>query len=66
MAHLSSWRLTEKTDEAVNYYKLGVEEFLLGLAITVQGAEAERGLRIQEKMESNLKMALERVEILST
>ena len=56
---------TEKKDEAVNYYKLGIEEFLLGLSIKVEGAEAERGLRIQDKMESNLKMALERVEVLS-
>ena len=37
----------------------------MGLAIRVTGDDAERGLHIQERMESNLKMALERAEVLS-
>jgi hypothetical protein len=46
-------------------YKLGIEEFLLGLNIKLEGEGVERGARVQEKMESNLKMALQRVEELS-
>jgi hypothetical protein len=57
--------IKEYKDEAINYYKLGIEEFLEGLQIKLENSEAERGNRIQEKMESNLKMALERVEVLS-
>ena len=52
-------------NEAIKLYKLGIEEFLLGLNIKLEGDGIERGLRIQEKMESNLKMALQRVEELS-
>lgn len=56
-------------DEAVRYYKQGIEEFLLGLAINLStgagSSDIERGIHIQEKMENNLRMALERVETLS-
>jgi len=44
---------------------LGIEEFLLGLNLQLGKDELERGLRIQEKMETNLEMALERVKDLS-
>jgi hypothetical protein len=54
-----------KKDEAIEYYKLGIEEFFLGLSVNLGKDELERGLRIQEKMETNLKMALERVRDLS-
>ena len=57
-----------KKDEAIEYYKLGIEEFFLGLSVNLDKDgkdELERGLRIQEKMETNLKMALERVKDLS-
>jgi hypothetical protein len=59
--------LLGKKDEAINFYTLGIEEYLLGLSIKLTGeADAkERGLRIQEKMQSNLGMALERIENLS-
>lgn len=56
---------SEKKNEAIEYYKLGIEEFLLGLTIKLDGEEAQRGCRMQEKMESNLNMALERVEFLN-
>ena len=53
----------------MRYYKQGIEEFLLGLAINLSAgagsSDIERGINIQEKMENNLRMALERVETLS-
>lgn len=52
---------TDKT-EAINFYQLGIEEFLLGLNLKLSGDNKERGVHIQEKMESNLTMALERVQ----
>ncbi len=55
----------DNKDEAVNFYKRGIEEFLSGLSITIKGDSSERGLHIQDKMESNLNMALNRVEELS-
>lgn len=47
------------------YYQLGIEEFLIGLGIKLSGETKTRGEHIQEKMESNLQMALERVQELS-
>lgn len=52
-------------EEAINYYKLGIEEFILGLGIQLVGEDKERWAHLQEKMEGNLTMALERVEVLS-
>ena len=54
-----------KKDEAIKFYQLGIEEFLLGLEIKLLGDNKQRGVHIQEKMESNLNMALERVQELS-
>lgn len=55
----------DNKDEAVSFYKRGIEEFLQGLSITIKGDSRERGCHIQDKMESNLNMALDRVEELS-
>lgn len=56
---------TEKKDEAIKYYQLGMEEFMHGIKIQLDSANNSRGLSIQEKMESNLMMAIERVEELN-
>lgn len=56
----------EKKDEAIDYYKLGIEEFLSGLSIKLEpGEENDKYRRIQEKMESNMMMAIERIGALS-
>lgn len=52
-------------EDAINSYKLGIEEFLMGLSIKLKGDSIERGIHIQDKMESNLNMAFERVEELN-
>ena len=52
-------------DEAIKSYRLGIEDFLHGLNIKLKGESQERSKHIQDKMESNLRMALERVEELS-
>jgi spastin len=45
---------------------LGIEEFLLGLSIQLaKGEEMNRGVRIQDKMESNLQMAIDRCDNLN-
>lgn len=59
---LSIDETSDNKDEAVSFYKRGIEEFLLGLSITIKGDSRERGCHIQDKMESNLNMALDRVE----
>lgn len=59
---LSIDETSDNKDEAVSFYKRGIEEFLLGLSITIKGDSTERGCHIQDKMESNLNMALDRVE----
>ena len=55
----------ENKNEAIDLYRLGIEEFLMGLGVQLRGDSVEKGKHIQEKMESNLAMALERVEALS-
>lgn len=52
-------------EEAIKLYRLGIEDFLLGLNIKLNAECQERSRHIQEKMESNLHMALERIEELS-
>ena len=56
--------IKDRKEDAINYYKLGIEEFMLGLNVKIDQNNA-RGISIQEKMESNLTMAIERVEELS-
>jgi hypothetical protein len=55
----------ENKKEASRLYELGINEFLLGLSIKLKGDDIERAKNIQDKMESNLKKALERVTELS-
>lgn len=56
----------EKKEKAVELYKLGIEEFLSGLSIRFDNVnELEKYQRIQEKMETNMMMAIERVGVLS-
>lgn len=62
---LSIDETSKNKNDAIDLYKLGIEEFLRGLNVQLIGSSVERGMRIQEKMESNLAMALERVEALS-
>lgn len=52
-------------DEAISLYKLGIEQFLKGLSIRLKGQSVERGIHIQDKMESNLNMAMSRVQELN-
>lgn len=59
------YRLVEKKEEAINYYKLGIDEFMKGLDIRLDDDDQSRLAHIQEKMESNMMMALERVNVLS-
>jgi hypothetical protein len=56
--------IKDRKEDAINCYKLGIEEFMLGLNVKIDQNNA-RGISIQEKMESNLTMAIERVEELS-
>lgn len=51
-----------RKEDAINYYKLGIEEFMLGLNVNIDPQNNTRGASIQEKMESNLMMAIERVD----
>ena len=55
----------DNKDDAIKNYKLGIEELMLGMAIDLKGDDVERGKRIQDKMESNLMMAIDRVHELS-
>ncbi|CAF0772037.1 unnamed protein product [Brachionus calyciflorus] len=61
---LSIDETSQKKDEAIKFYQLGIEEFLMGLNIKLNGENKERGIHIQEKMENNLTMALDRIHIL--
>ena len=51
-----------RKEDAINFYKLGIEEFMLGLNVKIDPQNNTRGISIQEKMESNLMMAIERVD----
>lgn len=55
----------ENKDEAIQIYKLGIEEFIKGLDIDLDDEDQGRLANIQEKMRGNMVMALERVEELS-
>lgn len=58
--------IQDKKDEAIRLYKLGIEEFLSGLSIQFESTtEHEKYQRIQEKMKSNMMMAIERIGELS-
>ncbi|KAF6321764.1 spastin [Rhinolophus ferrumequinum] len=53
-------------EQAVEWYKKGVEELEKGIAVTVtgQGEQCERARRLQAKMMTNLVMAKDRLQLL--
>ena len=57
--------IKDRKEDAINYYNLGIEEFMQGLNVKIDAKNNARGISIQEKMESNLTMAIERVEELN-
>jgi hypothetical protein len=60
--------LKDTKNQAAQYYHLAIEEIFNGLNVKLENddrAMVEYGLNIQEKLKSDLMMALERVENLS-
>ncbi|KAF6321769.1 spastin [Rhinolophus ferrumequinum] len=55
-------------EQAVEWYKKGVEELEKGIAVTVtgQGEQCERARRLQAKMMTNLVMAKDRLQLLES
>ncbi len=54
----------DRKAEAINFYKLGVEEFLKGLDIKLDEEDQVKLAHIQDKMETNLAMAIDRIDVL--
>ncbi|XP_040848967.1 spastin isoform X4 [Ochotona curzoniae] len=57
-----------KKDQAVEWYKKGIEELEKGIAVIVtgQGEQCERARRLQAKMMTNLVMAKDRLQLLES
>ena len=58
----------DKADDAIKHYKKGVQEFQMGLAIKIDNSNAqdcERGLKMQQKMQRNLQLAMDRLNYLN-
>uniref|UniRef100_A0A803W8F0 Spastin n=2 Tax=Passeriformes TaxID=9126 RepID=A0A803W8F0_FICAL len=58
--------LTGQKEQAVEWYKKGIEELEKGIAVLVigQGDQCERARRLQSKMMTNLAMAKDRLQLL--
>uniref|UniRef100_A0A8C6HXA9 microtubule-severing ATPase n=1 Tax=Mus spicilegus TaxID=10103 RepID=A0A8C6HXA9_MUSSI len=59
-------RVTGQKEQAVEWYKKGIEELEKGIAVIVtgQGEQYERARRLQAKMMTNLVMAKDRLQLL--
>ncbi|KAM5165431.1 spastin isoform 1-T1 [Mantella aurantiaca] len=58
----------DQKDQAVEWYKKGIQELEKGIAISVtgQGEQYDRARRLQTKMTTNLLMAKDRLQLLAT
>ncbi|XP_066172039.1 spastin isoform X4 [Sylvia atricapilla] len=59
---------TGQKEQAVEWYKKGIEELEKGIAVLVigQGDQCERARRLQSKMRTNLAMAKDRLQLLES